>query len=163
MDNSSISGVQLIRTVTLSISCYNLVAISAQPRDSFGGWCAVKAQEPVRIVTDKLKSYSAAKRTLLPKVSRDMQQYANNRVEVSHQPTRMRERQMRRFKSSRQAQRFLSIHGVVQNLFRVGRHLLRSTNHRLLRARSFAVWRQVTAGWDLPSSRPSRRLRLNTC
>ena len=105
-----------------------------------------QGKEPFRIVTDKLKSYRAAKRTVLPKVSHDMQQYANNRVEVSHQPTRMRERQMRRFKSPRQAQRFLSIHGVVQNLFRVGRHLLRSTNHRLLRARSFAVWRQETAG-----------------
>jgi putative transposase len=52
---------------------------------------------------------------------------------------------MRRFKSAGQAQRFLSLHGVVQNLFRVGRHLLRSTNHRLLRLRSFAVWRTVTA------------------
>ena len=97
------------------------------------------------MVTDKLKSYGAAKRTVLPKVSHDIQQCANNRAEVSHQPTRMRERQMRRFKSPRQAQRFLSIHGVVQNLFRVGRHLLRSTNHRLLRSRSFEVRRKVTA------------------
>src|SRR5215831_10669076 len=105
-----------------------------------------QGREPFRIVTDKLKSYGAAKRTVLPKVSHDSQQYANNRVEVSHQPTRIRERQRRRFKSPRQAQRFLSVHGVVQNLFRVGRHLFRSTNHRLLRARSFAVWRQVTAG-----------------
>jgi putative transposase len=104
-----------------------------------------QGKEPFRMVTDKLKSYSAAKRTVLPKVSHDIQQYANNRAEVSHQPTRMRERQMRRFKSPRQALRFLSIHGVVQNLFRVGRHLLRSTNHRLLRSRSFEVWRKVTA------------------
>ena len=104
-----------------------------------------QGQETFRIVTDKLKSYSAAQRTVLPKVSHDMQQYGNNRVEVSHQPTRMRERQMRRFKSARQAQRFLSVHGVVQNLFRVGRHLLRSTNQRLLRSRSFEVWRKVTA------------------
>jgi putative transposase len=57
----------------------------------------------------------------------------------------MRERQMRRFKSPRQAQRFLSLHGVVRNLFCVGRHLLRSTHHRLLRSRSFEVWRTVTA------------------
>ena len=97
------------------------------------------------MVTDKLKSYSAAKRTVLPHVTHHTQQFANNRAEVSHQPTRMRERQMRRFKSPRQAQRFLSIHSVVHNLFRVGRHLLRSTNHRLLRSRSFEVWRKVTA------------------
>ena len=103
-----------------------------------------QGKEPFRIVTDKLKGYSAAKRTVLPNVGHEIQQYANNRAEVSHQPTRMRERQMRRFKSPRQAQRFLSIHGVVQNLFRVGRHLLRSRNHRLLRSRSFEVWRKVT-------------------
>ena len=59
--------------------------------------------------------------------------------------TRQRERQMRRFKSRQQAQGFLSVHGVVQNLFRVGRHLLRSSNYRLLRLRSFTVWRSVTA------------------
>ena len=103
-----------------------------------------QGKEPFRMVTDKLKSYGAAKRTVLPRVTHHTQQFANNRAEVSHQPTRMRERQMRRFKSPRQAQRFLSIHGVVQNLFRVGRHLLRSTNHRLLRSRSFEVWRKVT-------------------
>ena len=104
-----------------------------------------QGKEPFRMVTDKLKSYGAAKRTVLPRVTHHTQQFANNRAEVSHQPTRMRERQMRRFKSSRQAQRFLSIRSVVHNLFRVGRHLLRSTNHRLLRSRSFEVWRKVTA------------------
>ena len=71
-------------------------------------------------------------------------QYANNRAEVSHQPTRQRERQMRRFKSAGQAQRFLSVQGVIQNLFRVGRPLLRSEYQRLLRERSFLVWRQET-------------------
>ena len=104
-----------------------------------------QGKQPFRIITDKLKSYSAASRTILPGVTHDTQQYANNRAEISHQPTRMRERQMRRFKSTRQAQRFLSLHGVVRNLFCVGRHLLRSTHHRLLRSRSFEVWRKVTA------------------
>ena len=104
-----------------------------------------QGKEPFRIITDKLKSYSAASRTILPGVTHDTQQYANNRAEISHQPTRMRERQMRRFKSPRQAQHFLSLHGVVRNLFCVGRHLLRSTHHRLLRSRSFEVWRRVTA------------------
>src|SRR6202163_1883296 len=104
-----------------------------------------QGKQPFRIITDKLKSYAAASRTILPGVTHDTQQYANNRVEISHQPTRMRERQMRRFKSPQQAQRFLSLHGVVQNLFCIARHLLRSTHHRLLRSRSFEVWRTVTA------------------
>ena len=82
-----------------------------------------QGKEPFRIVTDKLKSYGSALRTVLPSVNHDTGRYANNRAEVSHQPLRQRERQMRRFKSVGQAQRFLSVHGVIQNLFRVGRHL----------------------------------------
>ena len=62
----------------------------------------------------------------------------------AHQPTRRRERHMRQFKSPAQAQRFLSVHGVILNLFRFGRHLLRPANHRMLRARSFLVWSEVT-------------------
>ena len=100
--------------------------------------------EPLRIITDKLRSYSAAIRRIFPNVAHNVERFANNRAEVSHQPTRQRERQMRRFKSSSHAQRFLSVHGAVQNLFRVGRHLVTSNNHRLLRSRSFAVWRNVT-------------------
>ncbi len=96
------------------------------------------------LVTDKLRSYGAARRSTMPSVVHDTSQYANNRAEVSHQPTRPRERQMRRFKSAGQAQRFLSVHGVIQNLFRVGRHLVSSANHRMLRDRSFRAWRQET-------------------
>jgi len=100
--------------------------------------------EPRRLVTDKLRSYGAAHRAVMPSVVHDSGRYANNRAEVSHQPTRQRERQMRRFKSAAQAQRFLSAHGVILNLFRVGRHLLRPANYRTLRARSFLVWSEVT-------------------
>ena len=103
-----------------------------------------QGSEPRRLVTDKLRSYSAAHRTIMPSVVHDTARYANNRAEVSHQPTRQRERQMRRFKSAAQAQRFLSVHGVILNLFRVGRHLVRPANHRILRARSFLVWSEVT-------------------
>jgi len=71
------------------------------------------------------------------------EQYENNRAEVSHQPTRQRERQMRRFKSPGQAQRFLSVHGVIQNLFRVVRHLLGAAHHRELRGRAFLVWHEA--------------------
>ncbi len=66
---------------------------------------------------------------------------------VSHQPTRQRERQMRRFTSAAHAQQFLSVHGLVQNLFRVGRHLLRAAHHRSLRTRSFRVWDEVTCAY----------------
>ncbi len=107
----------------------------------------LKGQEstPWRLVTDKLKSYSAARREVMPSVHHDTWQYANNRAEVSHQPTRQRERLMRGFKSAGQSQQFLSVHGVVQNLFRLGRHHLRSVNYRLLRARSFKEWNAATA------------------
>ena len=103
-----------------------------------------QGKTPLRIVTDKLKSYGAALRTIMPSVNHDTDQYANNRAEVSHQPTRQRERQMRRFKSPRQAQIFLSVHGVVLNLFRLSRHRLKAVHHRMLRARSFATWEAIT-------------------
>ena len=99
---------------------------------------------PRRLITDKLRSYAAAHRTVMPSVMHSTRQYENNRAEVSHQPTRQRERQMRRFTSAAHAQRFLSVHGVVLNLFRVGRHLLRAVHLRLLRTRAFGVWREVT-------------------
>ena len=99
---------------------------------------------PRRLITDKLRSYPAACRTVMPSVVHRTDRYANNRAEVSHQPTRERERQMRRFKSAAHTQRFLSVHGPIQNLFRVGRHLLRAVHHRLLRTRAFGVWREVT-------------------
>ena len=103
-----------------------------------------QGREPRRLVNDKLRSYAAAKRTIMPSVAHDTSQYANNRAEVSHEPTRQRERAMRSFKSMAQAQRFLSVHGITQNLFRVGRHLLRAANYRMLRARAFVVWNAVT-------------------
>jgi putative transposase len=99
---------------------------------------------PRKIVTDKLRSYGAARRIVMPSVIHSTEQYENNRAEVSHQPTRQRERHMRRFKSAGQAQRFLTIHGAVQNLFRVGRHLTRASHSRLFRARAFVEWQQVT-------------------
>ena len=103
-----------------------------------------QGSEPRRLVTDKLGSYAAAHRRVMPSVPHETTRWANNRAEVSHQPTRQRERQMRRFKSATQAQRFLAVQGVVLNLLRVGRHLLRPANHRLLRGRAFLVWSEVT-------------------
>ncbi len=103
-----------------------------------------QGREPRRLITDKLPSYAAARRTVMPSVVHSTRRYENNRAEVSHQPTRQRERQMRRFRSAAHVQRFLSVHGVVLNLFRLGRHLLRAVHHRLLRTRAFGVWREVT-------------------
>jgi len=99
---------------------------------------------PRRMVTDKLRSYTAAKRELLPSVVHCRDRYTNNRAEASHQPLRQRERRMRRFKSPGQAQRFLSIHARIHNLFCVGRHLWRAGQYRAVRSRAFATWAQVT-------------------
>jgi putative transposase len=80
----------------------------------------------------------------MPSVPHVTTQYANHRAEVSHELTRQWERQMRRFKSPGQAQRFLTVHAVVGNLFRLGRHLTRAVHYRAFRARAFAQWQALT-------------------
>ena len=99
---------------------------------------------PNQIITDKLPSYAAAKREIMPGVPHCRDRYANNHCEVLHQHTREREQQMRKFKSPGQGQQFLSVHGQVQNRFRNGRHLTTASAYRFFRARAFFVWRQVT-------------------
>ena len=101
--------------------------------------------EPRKIVTDKLGSYRVAHRELIPEVIHDTSQYANNRAELSHEPTRVRERGMRKFKSMEQAQRFLNIHAVVYNLFNLGRHLVSAENYRYFRLRAFTSWGKAVA------------------
>ncbi len=88
---------------------------------------------PRVIVTDKLRSYAAAKREVLPGVERRQSRYLNNRAEVSHQPTRRRERQMQRFKLAHHAQRFLSAHSRIHNHFQLRRHRLTADQHRAAR------------------------------
>jgi putative transposase len=99
--------------------------------------------EPRKIVTDKLGSYRVAHRELMPDVMHDTSQYANNRAELSHQQTRVRERGMRRFKSMDQAQRFLSVHTVVHNLFNLGRGMVSASNYRNFREGAFNEWRET--------------------
>ncbi len=99
--------------------------------------------EPRKIVTDKLKSYGVAHREFFPDTIHDTSQYANNRAELSHQPTRVRERGMRRFKSIVQAQRFLGVHSAVYNLFNLGRHLISANHYRLIRLRAFTSWKSA--------------------
>lgn len=101
--------------------------------------------EPRKIVTDGWRSYLVAHRELISDSIHNTSQYANNRAELSHQPTRVRERGMRRFKSMSQAQRFLSAHAAVYNLFHLGRHLVSAKNYRMLRLRAFASWKSAVA------------------
>jgi len=110
--------------------------------------------KPLKMVTDKLRSYSAAKREVMPCVEHSTQQYESNRCELSHQPAQQQERQMngpasRRFKSQRHAQRFLASHGVVNNLFRLGRHLMKASNYRVFRDRAFVEWTRVSCVQNL--------------
>jgi len=98
---------------------------------------------PRVIVTDKLRSYGAAKREVMPGVEHRQSRYLNNRAEVSHQPTRRRERQMQRFKSARHAQRFLSTHSRIHNHFQLRRHRLSATAYRAARDAALQTWRQV--------------------
>jgi putative transposase len=101
--------------------------------------------EPRKIVTDKLRSYGVAHRELIPETIHSTEQYENNRAEQSHEATRVRERGMRRFKSMRQAQRFLGAHAAVSNLFNLGRHLVRAEHYRNLRTTAFTDWEKAVA------------------
>ena len=93
----------------------------------------------------KLRSYGVAHRELIPDAIHDNSQYANNRAEQSHEPTRGRERVMRKFKSIKQAQRFLGAHAAVSNLFNFGRHKVRAQHYRDLRVSAFAEWNRAVA------------------
>ena len=101
--------------------------------------------EPRMIVTDKLRSYPVAHREVIPEAIHVTDQYANNRAEQSHESTRVRERGMRRFKSMAQAQRFVTAHASVSNLFNLGRHLVRAQHYRTLRTSAFAEWSRAVA------------------
>ena len=99
---------------------------------------------PRVVVTDKLRSYGAALKEIMPSVEHRQHKGLNNRAELSHQPTHQQERQMRRFKSAGQAQRFLSAHAPINNLFRFRRPFLTAAAASTVRAQAFATWQQVT-------------------
>jgi putative transposase len=102
-----------------------------------------QGQVPWQLVTDKLRTYTATHREIFPSVVHRTGRYENNRIEVSHQHTREQETQIRRFKSPQQTQRFLSVHSLIQNLFRVGRHYLKAVHYRFLRGRGFSDWQEA--------------------
>jgi putative transposase len=100
---------------------------------------------PDRLATDDLRSYAPAARDLGIEHLHERGRWKNNRAENSHQPTRRRERKMQRFKSAGSAQKFLSAHATVYNIFNVQRHLTSAQSHHVLRAAAMSTWREVVA------------------
>ena len=104
-----------------------------------------KQMRPPRVmITDKLASYGAAKREIMPGVEHRQHKGLNNRAENSHQPTRRRERQMKRLKSPGQAQRFLSAHDQIANLFHLRRDAITAIEYRAARTRALSIWAEVS-------------------
>ena len=98
---------------------------------------ASHVSKPIKIVTDKLRSYRVAHRELIPEAICSAEQYENNRVEQSPEATRMRERQILKFKSVTHAQRFAAAHAAISHLFNFGRHLVGAQHYLGLRIRAF--------------------------
>lgn len=99
---------------------------------------------PRVLITDKLKSYAAAKREILPGMEHRQHKRLNNRAENSHQPTRLREKKMRGFKSAGHAQRFLSAFGPIAGHFQPRRHRMSARKYRATLQDRFQVWNEVT-------------------
>jgi putative transposase len=97
------------------------------------------------LVTDKLRSYASAFRRLRLACRHEQGLRKNNRAENSHQAVRRGERKLQRFKSARSAQRFLSMHGAVYNVFNFQRHLISRSTLRIFRAEATAEWRNAVA------------------
>jgi putative transposase len=103
-----------------------------------------QGRAPRVLITDKLASYPAAEQELMPGVEHRRHKGLNNRAENSHQPTRRRERQMKRFKSPGQVQRFLSAHDSINNLFHLRRDHVTATEYRAARTRAFELWAEIS-------------------
>ena len=99
---------------------------------------------PRVLITDKLGSYAVARREIMPTVEHRRHKGLNNRAENSHQPTRRRENIMKRFKSARHLQRFVSIHDQIANLFPFSRDALSSADYRDLRSAAMETWREIS-------------------
>src|SRR4029077_13716439 len=114
-----------------------------------------KQMRPPRVmITDKLASYGAAKREVMPAIEHRQHKGLNNRAENSRQPTRRRERQMKQFKSAGQAQRFLSAHDQINNLLHLCRDHVTAAEHRASRTQRFHIWAEICAlgsrdPWDI--------------
>ncbi len=100
---------------------------------------------PDKLVTDDLRSYTAAASELGIARRHERGRWRNNRAENSHQPARRRERKMQGFKSAGSAQIFLSVHAAVHNTFNVQRHLTSARTHRAFRSSAMQTWHEVVA------------------
>ena len=101
--------------------------------------------QPRVIITDKLRSYIKPIKALAPDADHRAHKGLNNRIEGSHRPTRKREKIMGRFKSARQAHRFLSAHDQINTIFRPRRYRLSANSYRHARSDAFDLWRSYTA------------------
>jgi|TARA_R110002126_G_scaffold86592_3_gene209103 putative transposase len=101
--------------------------------------------EPRVVITEKLRSYIKPIKTLAPHADHRVHKGLNNAIEVSHRPTRKREKIMGGFKSHRQAQRFLTAHDQINLIFRPRRYQLTGTSYRHVRSDAFSLWADYTA------------------
>ena len=104
-----------------------------------------QCRAPRVMITDKLASYGAAKDEVMPCVEHRRHKGLNNRAENSHQPTRRRERQMKRFKSAGQTQRFLAAHDQINNLFHLRSDHVTADQYRAARTQAFQTWPRSSA------------------
>ncbi|WP_241911127.1 IS6 family transposase [Streptomyces sp. DH-12] len=116
----------------------------AAARRFFRGLLKKTGAVPRVIVTDKLRSYGAAHREVMPCVEHRQSKCLNNRAENSHQPARQRERAMKGFRSVGGAQRFLSAFSGISPHFRPRRHLMTAAAHRAEMTVRFAIRKQIT-------------------
>ncbi|MCX4784593.1 IS6 family transposase [Streptomyces sp. NBC_01264] len=124
----------------------------AAARRFFRRLLTTTGQVPRVIITDKLASYGAAHREVMPSVEHRAHKGLNNRAENSHQPTRQRERAMKGFRSVGGAQRFLAAFTGISPHFRTGRHLMAARRHRLEMTVRFTIWDQITGAAAMPSA-----------
>jgi putative transposase len=99
-------------------------------------------------MTNRAPYFDSKPKPVMPGIEHRQHKALNNRAENSHQPTRRRERQMKQFKSARQAQRFLSAHDQINNLFHLRRDHVTAAEHRARRSQTFQVWAEISSmGW----------------
>jgi putative transposase len=129
----------------------NVLAILVQPRRDakaakrfFRKLLTKQCRVPRVLVADKLRSYQVAHRAVMPSVEHRQSRYLN-RAENSHQPTRQRERAMKRFRTPGAAQRFLAVFSVISPHFRPRRHRLTANDYRTEMADRFATWNDITS------------------
>lgn len=103
-----------------------------------------QGRPPRVLITDKLRSYEAAKREIMPGVDHRSHKGLNSRAENFHQPTRRRERIMKQFKSARQLQCFVSVHDPIAKPFRLPRFEMTSADFRELHDAAMDAWRDIS-------------------